>query len=72
MKITREAWTKSGEDPNLSLMCQTAQQSNPTQVHLSLVCWNCRGYPWRREPGLGTISEGRDIISLTETHEHDG
>lgn len=53
-------------------MCQTAQQSNPTQVYLSLVCWNCRGYPQRRGPGLGPIVEGRDIICLTETHKHDG
>lgn len=34
--------------------------------------WNCGGYPSRRGPGLGPIVEGRDIICLTETHEHDG
>lgn len=29
------------------------------------------GYPWRRGPGLGPIAEDKDIICLTETHEHD-
>jgi exonuclease III len=43
-----------------------------TQVSLRLVCWNCRGYPWRRGPGLGPIEEDRDIICLIETHEHEG
>ena len=33
---------------------------------------NCRGYPWRRGPRIGPIAERRDIICLTETHEHDG
>jgi len=37
-----------------------------------MVSWNCRGYPWRRGPGLGSIAEGKDIIALMETHEHEG
>ena len=39
---------------------------------LSLVCWNYRGYPWRRGPRLGPIAEDRDIVCLIETHEHEG
>lgn len=70
-KTTISTWMKRGEDSNLGLICQTVQQSNPTQVYLSLFCWNCRGYPQRRGPGLGPITEGRDIICLTKTHEHD-
>jgi len=48
------------------------QQSDLTQVSLRLVCWNCRGYPWRWGPGLGLIAEDRYIIRLLETHEHEG
>ena len=29
-------------------------------------------FPWRRGPGIGPIAKGREIIYLTETHEHDG
>lgn len=68
-KTRRSTWMKRGEESNLSLMCQTVQQSNPTQ---GLACWNYRGYPWKRGPVLGPIVEGRDIICLMETHEHDG
>ena len=71
-KTTGSTQMKRGEDSNLSFACQTAQQSNPTQVYLSLVCWNYRGYPSRRGPWIGPIAEGRDIICLTKTHEHDG
>ncbi|KAH9307610.1 hypothetical protein KI387_035521, partial [Taxus chinensis] len=39
---------------------------------MHIVSWNCRGYPWRRGPGLGPIVEGKDIIILMETHEHEG
>lgn len=37
-----------------------------------MVSWNCRGYPWRRGPGLGPIAGDKDIILFTKTHEHDG
>ena len=39
---------------------------------LQVVSWNCRGYPWIRDSGLGPITKGTYIIILVETHEHDG
>ena len=38
---------------------------------LQILSWNCRGFPWNKDPKLSWILDDVDIILLVETWEHE-
>lgn len=75
VKTTRNegkwAWLKNGKAHIRECFLNKKQEIGAPWDCLSVVSWNCRGYPWRRGPGVGSIVEGKDIIIFVETHDHE-
>jgi exonuclease III len=40
-------------------------------VTLGILFWNCRGFPWNKNPMISWIPSDIDIICLAETWEHE-
>jgi hypothetical protein len=76
VKTTRSegkwAWLKNAKAQISDRFSNKKYEIGAPQDCLQVISWNCRGYPWRRGPGLGSTTEGKYIIILVETHEYDG